>query len=899
VNAATAAGLAQPSSLGLSDAACRPIGAVYEQLESSKGGLTESEAAARLARFGPNVLPTKSVTAFGILLGQLRNPLLGLLLVAAAVSAFTGGATDAAIIAAIMGLSIGLGFANEYRAARAVAALHGDIRYEALVWRDGQQRDLDVSQLVPGDIVGLRVGGVVPADLRILEADQLECDEAVLTGESMAAPKTSAPAARTDSAVDLPSCAFMGTVVHQGAGRGVVVSIGSATAFGAIAAGLGERQAETAFQVGLRDFSGFLVKVAGVLTLSIFVINIALSRPLLDAFLFSLAIAIGITPQLLPAIVSVSLSTGSRALARKRVLVKRLVTIEDLGNIEVLFTDKTGTLTEGNITSHEALDPAGREDTRPLLLGLLCNEASMTADGPVGGNALDQALFRATGAEPLLPQLSGYARTGALPFSHERQLASVLVRADDGKTTMVTKGAPEAVLARCLDATRSAAVLDGLFADGARVVAVATRDRTGVDQLEVGDERDLRLEGFLTFVDRPKADAGASIAKLDKLDIAVKVITGDNGAVACKVCRDIGLDVEAVLTGAELEELDDDALAATIPHTTVFARVSPDQKSRIIKLARRGGVDVAFLGDGVNDAVALHASDVGISVESATDVAKDAADIVLLDKDLGVLADGVMEGRRIFATTMKYVLMATSSNFGNMFSAAGASLFLSYLPMLPSQILLNNLLYDVGQLAIPTDRVDSEVLARPSAWNIAFVRRFMAVFGPVSSVFDFLTFYVMIVILNAGHSEFRTGWFVESLATQTLVIFVIRTRRVPFLRSRPSRAMIALPITCAVIGAVLPFSPLSHVLGFASLPVEFFLILIAMIVGYLVLAELVKARFYQAQDRPRGHPLTPVRRHHRHLRRRAARFAHHLPVHMRREPAPGNSAHLRQRSDGV
>ena len=353
----------------------------------------------------------------------------------------------------------------------------------------------------------------------------------------------------------------------------------------------------------------------------------------------------------------------------------------------------------------------------------------------------------------------------------------------------------------------------------------------------------------------------------------MKVITGDNGTVAGKVCRDIGIDVEAVLTGAELERLDDETLTRAIPHTTIFARVSPDQKSRIIKLARSGGVDVAFLGDGVNDAVALHAADVGISVESATDVAKDAADIVLLDKDLGVLADGVIEGRRIFANTMKYVLMATSSNFGNMFSAAGASLFLSFLPMLPSQILLNNLLYDIGQLAIPTDRVDPEVLARPSAWDIAFVRRFMAVFGPVSSLFDFMTFYVMIVILNAGHSEFRTGWFVESLATQTLVIFVIRTRRVPFVSSTPSRAMIALPIACATLGAILPFTPLAHVLGFASLPVEFFLILVAMIAAYLVLAEVVKARFYKAQARPKGQRQTHAARHQRHVRRRAARFA--------------------------
>jgi Mg2+-importing ATPase len=860
--------------LELPDAAGRRVGDVFARLGSSETGLAGPEAAARLTRYGPNVLPSRSVTALGILIGQLRNPLLVLLLGAAVVSAFTGGVTDAAIIAAIMLLSVGLGFVNEFRSARALAALHGDIHYEALVWRDGQQCELDVSLLVPGDVVALRVGGVVPADLRIVEANELECDEAVLTGESMAAVKTAEPVGSMDSAVDLPSCAFMGTVVHQGAGRGVVVSTGSATAFGAIAVGLGERQAETAFQVGLRDFSGFLVKVAAVLTISIFVINVALSRPLIDAFLFSLAIAIGITPQLLPAIVSVSLSSGSRALARKRVLVKRLVTIEDLGNIEVLFTDKTGTLTEGDITFHEALDPSGAPATVPLLLGLICNEATITAGEAIGGNALDQALCSAGAAEPLAAEVTRYSRLGSLPFNHERQLATVLVRTDDGRATLVTKGAPEAVLACCLDVpVESAAVLEGLFADGARVVAVATREAPGLGPLTAGDEHDLRLAGFLTFVDRPKADAGASIAKLNELGIAVKIITGDNGTVAGQVCREIGVPVEAVLTGGELDRLDDEALASAIPHTTVFARVSPNQKSRIIKLARKGGADVAFLGDGVNDAVALHAADVGISVESATDVAKDAADIVLLDKDLGVLADGVMEGRRIFANTMKYVLMATSSNFGNMFSAAGASLFLSFLPMLPSQILLNNLLYDVGQLAIPTDSVDPEVLARPSAWDITFVRRFMAVFGPVSSVFDFMTFYVMIVILNARHNEFRTGWFVESLATQTLVIFVIRTRRVPFTRSRPARAMIALPVACATVGAILPFTPLAHVLGFAPLPLAFFLILIAMIAGYLVLAEAVKARFYKVQEQPRAQRPTRAALHHRHIRRRAGRFA--------------------------
>ena len=853
-------------------------GAVLTRLDTDDRGLGAPEAAARLRVYGPNALSIRRVSPVAILWRQLRNPLLLLLLAAAVVSGLTGDPTDAAIIAAIVMLSVGLGFVNEFRAANAVAALHRDLHHEALVWRDGRQVSVDVAALVPGDVVALRVGDIVPADLRLLSATQLECDEAVLTGESLPVAKAPGVAAAGDSPLDLPACAFMGTVVHEGAGRGVVVSTGKQTAFGKIAAGLSERQAETAFQVGLRGFSQLLVKVAGVLTISIFVINVAFSRPLIDALLFSLAIAIGITPQLLPAIVSVSLSSGSRALARKRVLVKRLVTIEDLGNIEVLFTDKTGTLTEGAITFHQALDAAGAPSATTLLDGLLCNETTVTAEGAVGGNALDLAVASAPETAPLLADPEGvraYQRIGQLPFDHDRQLASVVVRSAGG-VTLITKGAPEAVLARCVDVPVTAAsVLEALFADGARVVAVATRQASGLTSPTAADEKDLHLAGFLTFIDRPKPDAGAAIAELASLGIAVKIITGDNGTVAAKVCRDIGIDVAGVITGSQLEQLDDDALAEAIPGTTIFARVGPDQKSRLIKVARRTGVDVAFLGDGVNDAVALHAADVGISVDSATDVAKDAADIVLLDKDLGVLADGVVEGRRIFANTLKYVLMATSSNFGNMFSAAGASLFLSFLPMLPSQILLNNLLYDVGQMAIPSDRVDPEVVARPAAWDIAFVRKFMAVFGPVSSIFDFMTFFVMLVILNAGHSEFRSGWFVESLATQTLVIFVIRTRRVPFLRSRPSRAMIALPIACATIGAILPFTPLAHVLGFASLPIAFFLILLGMIAAYIVLVEFVKARFYAVQDRPERSPPTHEERRHRHIRRRARRFTVH------------------------
>jgi Mg2+-importing ATPase len=869
-----------PAAIDVVEAAGLPVAVVLGRLAVDRTGLSTAEAARRRQVFGPNALRVVRVTAFGVLVRQLHNPLLLLLLAAAGVSGLTGDPTGAAIIAVIVLLSVGLGFVNEYRAANAVAALHAGIRHASTVWRDGVSASLATTGLVPGDVVAIRLGDVVPADLRLIEATRLECDEAVLTGESLPVEKSVGAVAPGGSALDLGSCALMGTVVHQGAALGVVVSTGAATAFGQIAAGLAERQTDTAFQVGLRDFSRLLVKVAAVLTVSIFVINVAFSRPLIDALLFSLAIAIGITPQLLPAIVSVSLSSGSRALARRRVLVKRLVTIEDLGNVEVLFTDKTGTLTEGAITFQRALDALGREADAPLLLGLICNEATMTEAGPVGGNALDVALCRAPAAEPLLAGEgdSGSRRLGILPFDHERQLASVVTNAADGSRMLVTKGAPEAVLARCVDvADASHAVLADLFADGARVVAVATRPAPDLTDPAPSDEQGLRLAGFLTFIDRPKADAAEAIARLAALGVTVKVITGDNGVVAAKVCRDLGLTVDGLLAGAELDRLGDDALAAAIPRTTVFARVGPQQKSRLVKIARRTGVDVAFLGDGVNDAVALHAADVGISVDSATDVAKDAADIILLDKDLGVLADGIVEGRRIFANTLKYVLMATSSNFGNMFSAAGASLFLSFLPMLPSQILLNNLLYDAGQLAIPTDRVDEEVVARPAAWDIAFVRRFMAVFGPLSSVFDFATFFVMLVVLNADQSEFRSGWFVESLATQTLVVFVIRTRRVPFFRSRPSGPMLVVPVATAAIGAALPFTPLAGALGFAALPVAFFAILLGMIASYLVLVELVKARFYARERRPEPARPTHDERHGRHVRRRAARFTHHEP----------------------
>ena len=674
------------------------------------------------------------------------------------------------------------------------------------------------------------------------------------------------------SPVDLPDCAFMGTIVRAGTGRAVVVETGPNTEFGKIALSLGERHAETSFQVGLRDFSKLLVKITAVLCVAIFVINTALHRPILDAALFALAIAVGLTPELLPAIVTISLSTGAQRMAKKQVLVRRLVSIEDFGNIELLFTDKTGTLTEGRITYSTALDTSGADSQRVLLLGLLCNDAAVEDGVPVGGNPLDQALWLAPGAQDA--GTATYRRIGFAPFDYDRRLMSALVETPDKRRLIVTKGAPETLLAACADAPHAHRLLDDAFAAGSRVVAIGSRDGAGLDTVTPGDEHDLTFEGLITFTDPPKADAAASLRRLAGLGIGVRIVTGDNERVAQKVCADLGLTVEGTLTGAQLVEMNDADLAAALPHTTIFARVSPEQKSRVIKAQRSLGTDVGYMGDGVNDAVALHDADVGISVDTASDVAKDAADILLLKKDLGTLADGVVEGRRVFANTIKYILMATSSNFGNMFSAAGASAFLKFLPMLPTQILLNNLLYDASQTTIPTDNVDEEMLARPAHWDTRFIRRYMAFFGPISSVFDFLTFAVMLWVFHAHETLFHTGWFVESLATQTLVIFVIRTRRVPFFKSRPSTPQLIATLTCAGIGAVLPFvPPLAHLLGFTPLPAGFLLILLAMIAAYLTLAEIGKARFFRAPQ-PHETPLAirPPERHRR-IQRMASRWS--------------------------
>ena len=695
------------------DAASASLAEVLASLRTSTDGLSTTEAQARIAEFGPNSVRTHRVSALAVFRRQLKNALLALLAATAVLSFFLGDSTQAIIIGIILAISIGLGFVNEYRAERATAALHSGLHHDATVSRDGHFTRIDVNKLVPGDVIRLELGELVPADVRLINVNGLECNESILTGES----------ASQEKSTDADDVAFMGTVVSAGEATAVVYATGAAAEFGRIAAGLGEREPETSFQAGLRRFSYLLLWVALTLTVLIIVTNLLLRRPLIDSALFGLAIAVGITPQLLPAIVSTSLATGSRRLAKLKVLVKRLVCIEDLGDIDILVTDKTGTLTEGRIELLESVDPAGAHSDRVLRLGLLASDVDPTVGGACG-NDLDSALWR--DRKPL----TDVQMIATLPFDHARRATSALVDLADGRL-LVVKGAPEQMMRRCDDTPDAAQrTLSNLFADGRRVVAVASRPGSGLESLRADDENGLTLEGFLVFADNPKSAARDSLAQLAALGIEVKIATGDNPQVAEKVCADLGLASKGTVTGPELELLGDAELDSAARDNTIFARISPEQKARLISSLRHTGRSVGFLGDGVNDALALHSADVGISVDTAADVAKDAADVVLLDKDLGVLAAGVAEGRRIFANTIKYVLMGTSSNFGNMFSAAAASAVLPFLPMLPSQILLNNLLYDSSQLAIPADRVDEAQLHAPSHWNIAFIRRFMLTFGP-------------------------------------------------------------------------------------------------------------------------------------------------------------------------
>jgi Mg2+-importing ATPase len=833
----------------------RPLAEIYAALEASEAGLSGTEAQARLVAVGPNRLEEdqrqRLLRAF---LSRFRNPLIIVLLCAAAVSALTQDPASFFIITTIVLLSVLIDFVQERRAEHAITKLRERVALRVTVLRDGEPHDLPAAQLVPGDVVVLCAGDLVPADCRLISSKDLYVNEALLTGESYPAEKTenAPPGDRSAPANGV----FMGTSVLSGSARALVVATGRSTQIGAIASSLRKEPPPTAFALGIRDFGMLILRFTTLLVLFVMLVNLLLQRPLLESFLFALALAVGLTPELLPMVVSVTLAHGAIRLSREQVIVKRLSAIHDLGSMDVLCSDKTGTLTEAHIRLVRELDIGGA-DSKSVLRWAHVNAAFETGLK----SPLDNAILE---REPI--DLTDWRKVDEVPFDFERRRVSVLAE-QGGHRFLVVKGAPEDVLklsSRYMSAADDHPVpldeaaiehanktLEQLGSEGFRVLGVAWREvEPDRDHASIADETELTFAGFAAFLDPPKESARAALAALARLGVAVKIVTGDNENVTRHVCRELGMEVGGVISGGELETLSDEALIARLADTNLFCRVTPAQKARVIRALRRRGHVVGYLGDGINDAPSLHAADAGLSVEGAVDVAKEAASMILLRNDLNVLADGVREGRRTFANIMKYVMMGTSSNFGNMFSMAGGVLFLPFLPMLPVQVLLNNLLYDVSEIAIPLDNVDEQAIERPCHWNMQFVRDFMLVLGPVSSVFDFLTFALLLLIFRADEALFHTGWFVESLATQVLVIFVIRTPGSP-LRSLPHPLLTGTSLAVVILAVALPFTPIGGWFGFVPLPMGFMLALAAMTACYLVVVEQVKAWFYARHPPPR------------------------------------------------
>ncbi|HYK95625.1 MAG TPA: magnesium-translocating P-type ATPase [Candidatus Dormibacteraeota bacterium] len=826
-------------------------------------GLTAPEAADRLRIDGPNTIGGGGRrTRLAILIGQVTSPLVLILVAASLVSLVVGDAVNASIILAIVVMSAALGFVQEARSETAVAALQARLTLRATVVRDGQRGDIPIHDVVRGDLVILAAGDIVPADGRVIEANHLYVDEASLTGES--APATKAPRSGVlapDKDADRDSLVFFGTSVVSGTGHAVITATGARTSYGEIAQRLSERAPENDFQRGVRRFGYLIFRVTGILVVAVLAINVGLHRPVLESLLFAIALAVGLTPELLPAIVTLNLTQGAHALAAQGVLVKRLPAIQNLGSITVLATDKTGTLTEGKLALVRAVGIDGSDATEA---SRALNLAYLNSHFQTGfTNPLDTALV--AGATPPA-DIGTYRKLAELPYDFSRRMLSVVLQQDGQAPLIVTKGAPEAVMARATmvregdtarpigpgERTRLATLINGASTDGYRLVAVGSRTLAGDGPQSVGAataddaaklEHDLVFEGVILFSDPPKAGVDVTIAELARQGVALKVVTGDNELVARHVAGQVRLTVEGVLSGDEMRTLTPAALVARAKRTTIFARVDPDQKLQVIRALHDGNAVVGYLGDGINDAPALHTADVGISVDNATDVARSAADIILLEPSLEAIGMGVIEGRRTFANTLKYIRMGTSSNFGNMLSMTGAALLLPFLPMTPAQILLNNLIYDASQTAIPTDTVDADVGAAPARWDVHAIQRFMLIFGPISSLFDFVTFGLLLLVLGANERAFHTGWFIESLFTQVLVVLVIRTRRSPFWLSRPSRPLLAAIVVALAVAVVIPLSPLGDVLGFSGLPITFWLLLGVIVAAYLGLVELVKRRF--------------------------------------------------------
>jgi P-type Mg2+ transporter len=805
-------------------------------------GLSTADARQRLVRYGSNEVETgQRYKTMRTVLQFASNPLVLILMVASLVSGALGETLNATLIASLVVLSIVLDFYQVVSSEQAARKLQSQVALTAAVWRDGRMDEVPAREIVPGDLLELRAGDLVPADARLETAVTLSVDEAALTGESLPVEKRA-----TD---DVAGQLFAGTSIVSGIGRAIVTATGRRTQFGAIAHALVEKAPPTDFELGARRFGMVIMRTIVGLVLFVFLVSALLRRDPLESLLFALALAVGLTPEFLPMIMTVTLSRGAKRMAQGKVIVKRLAAIEHLGNMDVLCSDKTGTLTRGVVALSTYVDAKGTESEEVLRWACVNSALESGIRSP-----LDVAILAHDHAA-----IVAYTKQDELPFDFERRRVSVLVESSDG-LQIITKGAPEAILELCTrvqisgstfpfdEALRGDAheTFESLSRAGYHLLAVAHRpaapDHVG---LSPADECDLILAGFVAFLDPPDLSARETLADLKRSGVRVKILTGDGELITRKICEQVGIPVERIVLGSELEQMSDNALVAVAEQADVFARVSPVQKNRVIRALKRKGHVVGYIGDGINDAPSLHAADVGISVSNGVDVAKAAADIILLEKSLASVQRGVIEGRRSFGNITKYVLMGTSSNFGNMLSMATAAAFLPFLPLLPAQILLNNFLYDLSQLTIPTDNVDTSYVARPRRWDMRLIQRFMFGLGPISSLYDFLTFGILLWVFQAGPEVFRAGWFIESLATQTLVIFVIRTAGNPF-RSRPSRALVLSVIGSILVGLFVVIGPFGRDLGFGVLPLSFFAVLLLLAGTYLVLVQLLKRRLFQA-----------------------------------------------------
>ncbi|MGD0449532.1 MAG: magnesium-translocating P-type ATPase [Candidatus Bathyarchaeia archaeon] len=840
----------------------KPADEVLAQLKTSQAGLSGQEVQRRLVTYGPNELAEKQKrTGFVEILYHLRNPLVLILLIAGLVSGFVGDTTDAIIIFSIVLLSIILDVYQESKAQNAAEALKERVTTKATVLRDGVKQDVKLSEVVPGDIVYLIAGDLVPADARLITAKDLNLNQSALTGEAFPVEKNANPLSTvTSEMTGWNNYVFLGTSVVSGTGTAVVVKTGKLTEYGKIAKALTSAMPETEFEKGLRRFGALMTEVTLFLVVFVFFVNAffyAGSRTILESLLFSVALAVGLTPELLPMIMSINLSRGAVAMSKKGVIVKRLASIQNFGNMDVLCTDKTGTLTENKLTLNGFEDLEGKEAQKVLMYGYFNCVFETGLKSPLDDAVLQYKQFDVTGINKI----------DEIPFDFIRRRVSVVVEYK-GERLIITKGAAEEILKICTFCETDEKLTDfsnvcqgqyeqqynDLSAKGYRVLAVAYKKvNDDKPHYSIGDETGMVFLGFLSFSDPPKESAKEAISLLARDGVELKIVTGDNELVTKTVCDQLGFSIKGVVTGNQIALLQDDALSRVVEENNIFARVNPAQKDRVIGALRANGHVVGYMGDGINDAPSLKTADVGISVENAVDVAKESADLIMLKPDLNVLDQGVLEGRKTFGNTMKYIMMGVSSNFGTMFSVAGASLFLSFLPMTAIQILLNNLLYDLSEATIPTDNVDDEYIQKPKKLDISYIRRFMIVMGPVSSIFDYLTFFLLLfvfmpmlpaVVLELhGHSIFQTAWFVESLTTQTLVVFLLRTRKTPFYKSKPGKYLLISSLAVVAVAFALPYTALGVIFGFTPPPATFYLALVGIIVGYLFLVEVVKKWF--------------------------------------------------------